>query len=83
MTGQGKERVRADDGDTLYWSMGPTLYRATTDAMFARAPARPDRTVATRSSKFSGLEIADLEADEQPDMVDVLHASPSIYEKPV
>ncbi|UVI40293.1 amidohydrolase family protein [Qipengyuania spongiae] len=29
----------ADDGDTLYWSMGPTLYRATTDAMFARAPA--------------------------------------------
>ncbi|GMM93488.1 amidohydrolase family protein [Qipengyuania sp. MTN3-11] len=29
----------ADGGDTLYWSMGPTLYRASTAAMFDRAPA--------------------------------------------
>ena len=29
----------ADNGSTVYWSMGPTLYRATTAAMFRRAPA--------------------------------------------
>ena len=32
----------ADNGSTVYWSMGPVLYRATTDAMFRRAPASED-----------------------------------------
>tara|TARA_R110002072_G_scaffold292544_2_gene461334 strand:- start:58059 stop:61391 length:3333 start_codon:yes stop_codon:yes gene_type:complete len=32
----------ADNGDTLYWSMGPTLYRASTAAMFRTAPAGED-----------------------------------------
>ncbi|MDG6077852.1 amidohydrolase [Erythrobacter litoralis] len=32
----------AEDGRTLYWSMGPTLYRATTAALTPRAPQAPD-----------------------------------------
>ena len=32
----------ADNGSTVYWSMGPTMYRATTAAMFRRAPASED-----------------------------------------
>ena len=44
------------DGDTLYWSMGPTVYRASTAAMFPRAPQPED------APKFappeSGISIA-------------------------
>ena len=32
----------ANGGDTLYWSMGPTLYRASTAAMFRTVPAGED-----------------------------------------
>src|SRR5690606_16769944 len=46
----------ADGGDTLYWSMGPTVYRATTAALFARAP-QGEEAVAFAPPE-SGISIA-------------------------
>ena len=44
------------DGDTLYWSMGPTVYRASTAAMFPRAP-QPEGAQAF-TPPTSGVSIA-------------------------
>lgn len=43
-------------GDTLYWSMGPTVYRATIAAMFDRAPQPEDAPTFTPPE--TGISIA-------------------------
>ncbi|AKM07985.1 amidohydrolase family protein [Pelagerythrobacter marensis] len=51
-------------GDTLYWSMGPTVYRASTAALFSAAPQTEDAL--TFAPPDTGISIARTVRAERP-----------------
>lgn len=67
VSGEGADFITwSHDGGQLHWSLGPTLFTAQTNALFADAPVAPGGTAAKFTPPASGLSLSMEVAADRP-----------------